>query len=205
MNNQNSSIKGLLLILILVIVGVILVLCFGCCVFSAVLSDVDDKTDNQHEEQIIEEQESQDTDNKGNNTVVETEESSVNYEIKKEAIVRFDYAKSYYVLATDLDITSETIQSDVKEIINRITEEKGKDINIEIFKTEKALNLSYDREVNLKLQSNEDIEYLSTNYIATYSGGLSTMLYEYSIAFFPTAFSDNSTVGDKVDTIEYKP
>jgi len=70
----------------------------------------------------------------------------INYEIIRTSNVRVDGAVTYYVLIDPVDLSNDSFKEDIKEIIKKIVEEKGRKIDIEIFDKRDSLENGYKDE-----------------------------------------------------------
>ncbi|WP_342433238.1 hypothetical protein [Neobacillus sp. FSL H8-0543] len=138
----------------------------------------------------------------------EKTDGNVEYDIVYSYKQRADGGISYYVLIDPVDIKSASFNDKVKQIIEKLVEEKGKKISVEIFDDEKALELTYKQYGDLSLDRplNESENNLKAiHYIAAYSGDLKTGLFLNTLYYFPSAFSDTAQVGKYVETLEFNP
>lgn len=145
-----------------------------------------------------------------NDTVkAEPEKTTISYKTTQTLPgKRYDGGIIYYVVIDPVDLTSDTFKNNIKDLVNKITKEKGGKISIEFFDSETTSGVHYKEYVEMSLSPQEikDAQAdISIHYIASFSGELETGIYNNSLMFFPGAFKDNKTVGKYVDTIEYNP
>lgn len=130
----------------------------------------------------------------------------MNYQITKEATVRYDGARSYYILIDPVDISNDNFKKDIKLLIKKLVKEKGNKLDLNILDDSETLNLFYEDEVNL---NNTDFQKTATlearHLIAMYTGNLATMPSNYDLAFFPGAFKDTPDIGTYVSGEEFNP
>jgi len=153
----------------------------------------------------------------------EKDGNKVNTEIEYEIIytlmnIRLDGGITYYVLIDPTDLSDDTFKDNIKEIIRKVVEEKGKKISIEIFDKRSSLENGYkdgkfDAMADLeKLEewenwfTDEIINDLAIHSIATYDGELENYFYLNTLSFFTYSDYVENTVVDKyAETIEFNP
>ncbi len=127
--------------------------------------------------------------------------------VHESSTVRYDGGKVFYVLIDPIDRTSSDFKEKIKALVKKIaTKENKKKVSILIFDKESALDLYYKQYVEMSLgrvRTEAESENLSIHLIATYDGDLQTMHPTNSLSFFPSAFSDNSVVGQHIETVEF--
>ena len=143
----------------------------------------------------------------------------INYEIIRTLMnIRLDGGITYYVLIDPIDLSDDTFKDNIKKIIRKVVEEKGKKISIEIFDKRSSLENGYkdgkfDAMADLeKLEewenwfTDEIINDLAIHSIATYDGELENWLFFNTLCFFMYSDYIESTVVDKyVENIEFNP
>lgn len=196
---------------ILLLVGVVIAFMFLSAIFQGIFSD-SDATDlanssvsenrNQDEDTLPIEEENTDVD------VAEVAEESdpvvaVKYEIYKESVERYDDAKSYYLY---VDISTDKITTqDVKNVIDNIAKTKKEaKFSLVIFNDVEALNAYYNKYKNMEVWNTDKINQYKSKLIATYDRGLEALGPD-AIMMFPSAFSDDPDIGNRVEYIEYTP
>lgn len=126
------------------------------------------------------------------------------YEILEEATIRVDGAVSYFVLIDKVNLSNKEFMNDVKMIVNKIVEEKGSKINIEILDNRDALKLLYESHYGTntlgRILNNDELNQLKKHLIASFTGNLDEMLYFNQLDFFPSASKNKYS-----DSIEYNP
>lgn len=140
-------------------------------------------------------------------TAQQVEEVVPDYEIVHElSKARFDGGKSFYVLVSSINLSSNAFKDDIKNIFRDIVSKKGNKISIEIYDNRASLDLSYkqygDMTLGRTLNQNE-LNNRALHLIATYDGNLSTNIYTNTLSFFPGAFKDTATVGKFVETVAF--
>ncbi|MBM3703249.1 MAG: hypothetical protein FJW63_09775 [Actinobacteria bacterium] len=104
-----------------------------------VTGEPEEALDESEEEEIVEEDEEE--------TLVEEDDNEsnaeINYEIVRTLNVRVDGAITYYALIDPIDLSNDSFKEDIKEIIKKIVEEKGRKIDIEIFDNRSSLENGY--------------------------------------------------------------
>jgi hypothetical protein len=182
---------------LLIFLGVflIIILLCSCCCFISTLSSGNTNTSTNTKTSNI-------TPTSSPLPSIPVTEKTLEFTIEKTSIIRFDGATSYFVLIPEVDVTTDVFKSEIELIISTIRKDKGNKISIEIFDNSESLELSYEREVNLKMVPADKNELVSRHYIAGFSGELSTDFYKNTLYYFPAAFKDNAEVGKWVDIIE---
>lgn len=136
----------------------------------------------------------------------------IEYEIIYTLNFRYDDGITYYVLINPIDLSDDTFKDNIKEIIRKIVEEKGKKISIDIYDDKKALEYGYLYDYGTKEQwesiinDPNIINHLALHCIATFDGELDTGFYFNDLVFF--IFSDqveNSLIDEYADLIEFNP
>lgn len=136
------------------------------------------------------------------------------YQIKEEIFVRFDGAKSYYILIDDVNIADSFLVDSMKAIIDDVVKDKGSKLDIDILDNQVALELLYaDIGVNtlkrpLTVKENEIIK---RHWIASYTGEIvyatdeNTTPPTNTLSLFPNANSDHKELGKYSTQIQYVP
>ncbi|MBA7469328.1 hypothetical protein ES707_04595 [subsurface metagenome] len=173
--------------------------------------------ENVAEEEVIEEEMIEEDDNNGN--------TEIEYEIIYTLNLRYDDGITYYVLINPIDLSDDTFKDNIKKIIRKIVEEKGKKISIEIFDKRDSLENGYEYdaedpgewlEYNAKeleewkawITNEEILNDLAVHSIASYDGELETGLYLNTLYFFTYSESDNTEnpeIDKYVDIIQFNP
>ena len=150
----------------------------------------------------------------------------INYEIIYTLNhLRYDGGIAYYILIDPIDLSDDTFKDNIKEIIRKIVEEKGKKISIEIFDKRDSLQNGYEydaedpgewleyndeelEEWKAWITNEEILNDLAIHCIASYDGGLETGLYLNTLYFFIYSESDNAEnpeIDKYVDIIQFNP
>lgn len=173
------------------------------------------------EEEVIEESiEVEVVENVTEKEIIEEEIIKEDAKIEYEIIytlnhLRYDDGITYYVLINSIDLSDDTFKDNIKKIIGKIVEEKGKKISIEIFDKRDSLENGYkdskfDEAMDLEEWANwftdEIINDLAIHSIATYDGELEAGLYLNTLYFFIYSDYIENTIVDKyAETIEFNP
>jgi len=142
----------------------------------------------------------------------------INYEIIRTSNVRVDGAVTYYVLIDPVDLSNDSFKEDIKEIIKKIVEEKGRKIDIEIFDKRDSLENGYkdenfveeigDLEEWDNWFTDEIINDLAIHCIASFGGQNDCDLYLNTLYFFiysDSVDSENIVTSKYAEIIEYNP
>ena len=143
----------------------------------------------------------------------------IKYEIIHTLNVRLDDAVTYYVLIDPIDLSDDSFKEDIKGVIKKIVEEKGKKIDIEIFDKKSSLENGYkdDEYIVGSLEKFEEWENwytdeiaidLAVHWIASFSGENDCDLYFNTLYFFicsNSVDSENIVTSKYAETIEYNP
>ena len=140
------------------------------------------------------------------------DDPEINYEIVYTLNVRLDDTVTYYVLIDPIDLSNDSFKEDIKRVISKIVEEKGRKIDIVIFDNRNSLENGYkDDEYDVmadldKLEewknwyTDEVIKDLAIHCIATFSGENEYDFYFNTLYFF--IYSDSVDSGE-VETAKY--
>ena len=142
----------------------------------------------------------------------------INYEIIRTLNVRVDGAVTYYVLIDPIDLSNDSFKEDIKEIIKKIVEEKGRKIDIEIFDKRDSLENGYkdenfveeigDLEEWDNWFTDEIIKDLAIHSIASFVGENDYGPYFNTLFFFiysDSVDSENIVTSKYAEIIEYNP
>ena len=136
-------------------------------------------------------------------------EPTIFYKIIYEEFIRVDGAPSYFVLLDKVDISNEKFMLEIKGVINKITTEKGKKINIEFLDDKNLLDLMHKSHYGAntlgRALTAKEREKLARHNIASFSGELANMPYTNTLSFFPSAFADTPEIGKYVKSEEFNP
>ncbi|MBC8390474.1 MAG: hypothetical protein H8E13_20810 [Actinobacteria bacterium] len=131
--NTNKKVKFVIPILALILIFSFALACNGDSEASSTTKKTEETAqetgeaevvENVADEEIIEEEIIEEDDNKSN--------TEIEYEIIYTLNLRYDDGISYYVLINPIDLSDDTFRENIKEIIRKIVEEKGKKISIVI-------------------------------------------------------------------------
>lgn len=122
---------------------------------------------------------------------------------------RYDGGVSYFVLVSDIDLSSDSFKQEIKRMVDGIVKQKGRKISIDFVNDREILDLIYKShygENSLgRVLTKSEMESVGLHLVARFDGELDTALYTNSLDFFPSTFRDNPTVGTYVESIEYNP
>jgi len=166
-----------------------------------VTGEPEEALDESEEEEIVEEAEEETAtveEPVEEETLVEEGDNNGNTEIEYEIIytlmnIRLDGGITYYVLIDPIDLSDDTFKDNIKEIIRKVVEEKGKKISIEIFDKRSSLENGYKDDkfyaiADLKGWENwitdEILNDLAIHSIASYDGELENSFYFNTLWFF---------------------
>ncbi len=184
-------------------------------------SVVEEVTD-EPEEALNEPEEEETAEEAEEEALVEEGDNNGNTEIEYEIIytlmnIRLDGGITYYVLIDSIDLSDDTFKDNIKEIIRKVVEEKGKKISIEIFDKRSSLENGYKDDkfyaiADLKGWENwitdEILNDLAIHSIASYDGELENSFYFNTLWFFTYSDSgntENPEIDDYVEIIEFNP
>lgn len=157
------------------------------------------------------------TDNEGN---IDDEQKEIilltppNYQIKEEVFVRFDGAKSYFILIDNINIEDSYLVDSIKAIIDDVVKEKGSKLDIEILDSQVALELLYAKIGTNSLKrplTIKENEIITEHWIASYTGEMvystddNTTPPTNTLSLFPNANSEHEELGKYTTQIQYIP
>jgi uncharacterized protein YuzE len=121
--------------------------------------------------------------------------------------IRYDDAPIYYLLIDQVDLQKfDPVRQKIEEDIYTIVEEEGKEISLEIFDDEDALELYYKSHYGVgelgRILTDEEQKFLERHSIASYAGALETGLYFNTLYFFPGYLGKNAQIRTLKDIIE---
>ena len=154
--------------------------------------------------------------------IIEEDSNNGNAEIEYEIIytlnLRLDDGITYYVLIDPIDLSDDSFKVNIRAIIRKIVEEKGKKIDIEIFDKRSSLENGYkdgkfdegmnDLEGWENWFTDEISNDLAIHCIATFSGENDYDFYFNTLYFFTYSESDNAEnpeIDKYVETIQFNP
>jgi len=214
----NKKIKFVIPILALILIFSFALACNGGSETSSTTEKTEETAQESEETEVAENIAEEET---VEEEIIEEDNNNVNTEIEYEIIytlnhLRYDDGISYYVLINPIDLSDDTFKENIKEIIRKIVEEKGKKIDIEIFDKRSSLENGYkdskfDEAMNdLKGWENwftdEISNDLAIHCIATFSGENDYDLYFNTLYFFIySGYAENSEIDKYVAIIQFNP
>jgi len=146
--------------------------------------------------------------------------NEIKYEIIHTLNLRLDDTVAYYVLIDPIDLSDDSFKEDIKGVIRKIVEEKGRKIDIVIFDNRNSLENGYkDDEYSVEgglekfeewknWYTDEIINDLAIHCIATFSGEDEYDFYLNTLYFFiysDSVDSGNVETGKYAEIIEFNP
>ncbi len=124
---------------------------------------------------------------------------------------RFDDQPIYYLLIDPVDVSTDEFKNSVKGVLQALAAKQGNpNFSAWFYDNREIGRLAYDDQVTPPvMDSPEEIKAKASarepHLIASYSGGNPNAWMMYGISWFPGATTSSPTIGQWVDSEEFKP
>jgi hypothetical protein len=112
------------------------------------------------------------------------------------------------ILIDPVDVQSNYFKEDIKFIVTKVVQEKGKKVSIDILDDKKTLGLyqksHYAQNTLGRILTQDEMELIGDHLVASFSGQFGEEIVQNSLSFFPATGSDNPRVGKYVETLKFE-